>query len=116
MDLETAARYGLPILVIIINNNGIYSGLDSESFSSLDKTQLPSTALLPDAGYEIIASAFGGRGWIVKHWDGLRTAILDAWAYGEKHKTVCIVNVLVAPSSTRKSQEFSWLTRSDPKL
>jgi len=28
MELETACRYKLPIIFIIINNNGIYGGLD----------------------------------------------------------------------------------------
>lgn len=30
MELETACRHTLPILFIIINNNGIYTGMDAE--------------------------------------------------------------------------------------
>jgi 2-hydroxyacyl-CoA lyase 1 len=30
MELETACRHSLPILFIIINNNGIYTGMDEE--------------------------------------------------------------------------------------
>ena len=31
-------RYELPILFIVMNNNGIYSGLDQESWSNVDRT------------------------------------------------------------------------------
>jgi len=30
-------RYKLPIIIIIVNNNGIYSGLDEETFGSIRK-------------------------------------------------------------------------------
>ena len=29
MEMETAARYGLPLKVIIVNNNGIGQGIDA---------------------------------------------------------------------------------------
>ena len=50
-------RYKLPILVIIINNNGIYSGTDE---LPEDPTENPVTALNPNARYEKIAEALGG--------------------------------------------------------
>jgi hypothetical protein len=28
-------RYNLPIIIIIVNNNGIYSGFDEETFQSI---------------------------------------------------------------------------------
>ena len=30
-------RYKLPIIIIIVNNNGIYSGFDEETFKSIQK-------------------------------------------------------------------------------
>ena len=30
-------RYELPIYFIVMNNNGIYSGLDEESWSNMDR-------------------------------------------------------------------------------
>lgn len=32
MEIETVCRLGLPILFIIINNNGIYAGMDENAF------------------------------------------------------------------------------------
>lgn len=69
MELETAARYNLPLKVIIINNNGISQGaeeLDKESVNSI-----PVNALTPSAKYEMISQAFGGKGAMVKDHESL---------------------------------------------
>lgn len=64
MELETACRYKLPIVFIIINNNGIYGGLDGDSWAGLTgegqqahqlSQELPVNALLPEARYEKMA-------------------------------------------------------------
>jgi 2-hydroxyacyl-CoA lyase 1 len=71
MELETICRYNLPIVGIIINNNGIYSGIEADHWkasvlSAPDGVPvLPSTALLPGARYEKIIEAFGGLGFHV---------------------------------------------------
>lgn len=67
MDIETCCRFKLPITFIIINNNGIYSGIERSNWEEADKQDLPSTALLPDANYEFISKAFGGEGYLVKN-------------------------------------------------
>ena len=53
MELETAARSNLPLLIFVINNNGIYWGLDSVTYGQTNP--LPSTALTPETRYDIIA-------------------------------------------------------------
>lgn len=30
MEIETMFRYKLPVIIVIVNNNGIYSGFDKE--------------------------------------------------------------------------------------
>uniref|UniRef100_A0A1B0C4G2 2-hydroxyacyl-CoA lyase n=1 Tax=Glossina palpalis gambiensis TaxID=67801 RepID=A0A1B0C4G2_9MUSC len=35
MNLETMVRCKLPIVIIIVNNNGIYGGFDQETFNNL---------------------------------------------------------------------------------
>ena len=45
MEFETATRYNLPIVVIIINNNGIFMGIDELSKKN---DEIPVTALNPD--------------------------------------------------------------------
>lgn len=59
MEIETATRYKLPMLILIINNNGIYSGVESLPG---DPKETPVTALNPSSRYEKLAEAFGGEG------------------------------------------------------
>lgn len=44
MEVETMYRYKLPILIIIVNNGGIYSGLDTGTYNDIrsegDLTQM----------------------------------------------------------------------------
>lgn len=49
MEVETATRYGLPIVVIIINNNGIFMGVEE---LSQENKSIPVTALNPTTQYE----------------------------------------------------------------
>ena len=51
MEIETATRYNLPIVVIIINNNGIFMGVDEISEHSKN-VEIPVTALNPLTEYE----------------------------------------------------------------
>jgi len=53
MEVETAVRSHLPLLIFVINNNGIYFGLDSETYGKVNP--LPSTALSPDTRYDVIS-------------------------------------------------------------
>ena len=60
---DVCIRYKLPILLIIINNNGIYSGVEE---LPEEPTENPVTALNPQARYEKLADALGGKGFYVK--------------------------------------------------
>lgn len=48
MEMETAARYRLPIKVLIINNNGISRGIEEIEKDDDPKT-IPVFGLLPNA-------------------------------------------------------------------
>ena len=41
LEIETMFRYKLPIIIIIINNNGIYGGFDENVFSSIQNSGDP---------------------------------------------------------------------------
>lgn len=38
MEIETMFRYGLPIIIIIVNNNGIYGGLDKDTMKMIQES------------------------------------------------------------------------------
>ncbi|XP_035245743.1 2-hydroxyacyl-CoA lyase 1 [Anguilla anguilla] len=115
MEVETMCRYKLPVIIIVVNNNGIYSGVDPDTWRELEKmgdltTVAPPVTLLPDARYDEVMAAFGGRGFLVRTQEELRSALelsLQDW------ERPSLLNVLIDPASDRKQQEFSWLTRSN---
>jgi 2-hydroxyacyl-CoA lyase 1 len=67
LQIETAVRYRLPITFIVVNNNGIYSGIDAASYSEAAEAKdalsltLPPTSLLPGVRYDRLIEAFGGE-------------------------------------------------------
>jgi 2-hydroxyacyl-CoA lyase 1 len=100
MELETAARAKLPLIIIVINNNGIYHGLDKDDYQeSRTNNSLPSTALSPDTRYDLIAEACGGRGWLTKNRKELREAMAAAMATKD---TTCLINAVIAPGGRTK--------------
>lgn len=102
MEVETAARYGMNITFIIINNNGIGGGPDE-----LDPTRVPPSAYTPAARYEKMAEIYGGKGFFVTTPEELRPVLEEAMAT-EKPS---IVNIMISAKSQRKPQQFAWLTR-----
>uniref|UniRef100_A0A8C0ETQ7 2-hydroxyacyl-CoA lyase n=1 Tax=Bubo bubo TaxID=30461 RepID=A0A8C0ETQ7_BUBBB len=115
MEVETICRYNLPILIIVVNNNGIYTGLDADAWKEMLKfgdpaTCVPPVSLLPNSHYEEIMSAFGGKGYFVKTPEELQNALK---ASVTDKQTPSLINVMIDPQSERKKQEFPWLTRSN---
>lgn len=35
MEIETMYRYKLPIVIVVVNNGGIYSGLDADTYADI---------------------------------------------------------------------------------
>jgi 2-hydroxyacyl-CoA lyase 1 len=103
MELETATRYNLPIVVIIINNNGIFMGVDEIAPDS-KRQELPVTALNPDTRYELLVfkeiniikkgEALGAKGILVNTHAELHIAMKDVLA--NKHKSY-VINVKISP-------------------
>ena len=80
MELETAARYKLPLKIVIINNNGIVFGTDE-----IDPEGSPSTIpvfhLSPDAKYHMMAEALGGVGRLVHTHEQLRESMTVSYTH-----------------------------------
>lgn len=113
MEIETMARYGMDILIFVINNGGVYHGDsdDAESWLELQEKTLEgkhdaglrSTSLGWEVGYEKIAKACGGKGYLVRTPEELERATREGFGEGR----VCIVNVIVEAGKGQKL-EFGW--------
>ncbi|MGH1492282.1 MAG: oxalyl-CoA decarboxylase [Acidimicrobiales bacterium] len=103
MEMETICRYQLPIVVVILNNNGIGGG---EAELPEDGPP-PPNMYLPTAQYEKIGEAFGAGSFYVEDPADLRQALDDAAALNGP----AIVHVRLDPKAGRKPQAHGWLTR-----
>ncbi|KAJ1673335.1 hypothetical protein EV182_005435, partial [Spiromyces aspiralis] len=100
MELETAARARLPLVVVVINNNGIYHGLDDAEYEDAAKQgRLPSTALLPDVRYDLFAEAVGGLGKLVRTPEELSQSVEDAL---NETLRLTVINCLIKPGGRQK--------------
>ena len=73
MEIETICRYRLPVTVVILNNGGVYRGDEAPSGSDPAPTVLNARA-----HHELIAEAFGGKGYHVTTPSELRSALAEA--------------------------------------
>lgn len=67
----------------------------------------PPVSLLPEAHYEQVMSAFGGRGYLVRTVEELRTALQQSLSDAA---TPSLINVLIDPTSDRKQQVALYTT------
>ncbi len=102
MEVEVACRYNMPIVFIVINNNGISGGP-----SELNPEFIPPTSYLPNAHYEKVIEGFGGLGFYCDTVAELKPTLDKAFDCGKP----CVVNIMIDPRARRKQQEFGWLTR-----
>ena len=77
MEIETICRYRLPVTVVILNNGGVYRG--DESVCGSDPAP---TVLNSGARHELLAQAFGGKGYHVTTPNELQAALAEALASG----------------------------------
>ncbi|KAJ2509280.1 hypothetical protein IWW47_000082 [Coemansia sp. RSA 2052] len=107
MELETAVRARLPLVVVVINNSGIYFGLDREQYEERERAgTLPSTALTPEVRYELIAEAVGAKGYLVRTPEELGSAVEQALA----SDGLSLINCLIAPGGQQKL-DFAWMAK-----
>ena len=113
MEVETMVRYGMDILIFVMNNGGVYHG-DSDDAESWLKMQartmagesqggLRSTSLGWEVGYEKLAEACGGAGFVARTPEELEKATREGFV--EKRAT--IVNVIIEAGQGGKL-EFGW--------
>ena len=112
MEVETMARYGMDVLIFVMNNGGVYHG-DSDSPSVWNTLQqktvtgatggLRSTSLGWQVGYEKVAEMCGGKGWLVRSEAELLAAVREGW----QSEVVGVVNVVIEAGEDQKLS-FGW--------
>ncbi|KIY03544.1 uncharacterized protein Z520_00235 [Fonsecaea multimorphosa CBS 102226] len=129
MEIETMARHKMDVLIIVMNNSGIYKGdaadetgwKEKQAQTASDDTKivtvpregkqidgrrgLRSTSLLYETRYECLADMVGGRGWLVRTEDELAEATRQAFLETEK---VCVLNVIIDPG-LNSAASFGWM-------
>ena len=104
MELETICRYGLPIVVVVFNNGGVYKG-DAVNSASADPSP---TTLMVSARHDKLIEAFGGKGYRATTPDELTAALADALASAQPALVDCVID----PTA---GTESGHLTNLNPK-
>lgn len=104
MELETICRYELPIVVVILNNGGVYRG-DGVNAASSDPSP---TTLMPQARHDRLIEAFGGRGHHVTTPAELASALSDAL----EARRPTLIDCVIDPTA---GTESGHLTNLNPK-
>lgn len=118
MEVETMARYGMDVLIFVINNGGVYHGDadDQHSWEELQQSTLSaraasaegskglrSTSLSFGTSYQNVATMVGGLGLEVRTIEEIEAATRQGYECGK----VCVVNVIVGKGEGGKL-EFGW--------
>ena len=103
LEVEVAVRHKLPITWIVFNNNGIGGGPSSLP----EGAAYPPNAFVPNARYDKVMEAFGGKGYHAETPQQLRAALQESFDSGE----TTLINVTINPDAKRRPQQFAWLTR-----
>jgi 2-hydroxyacyl-CoA lyase 1 len=107
-EVETMARYGMDILIFVINNSGVYHGDSEDSDAWLAKQKqtiagsgsggLRSSSLGWEVGYEKIAEMCGGKGYLVRTPEELARATDEGFKAG----VPVVVNVIIESGKAQK--------------
>ena len=96
MEVETIARYNLPVCIVIFNNDGIYRGTDVNPTGAADPAP---TVFVKGARYDKMMEAFGGVGANVTTPDELRRAVNEAMDSGKP----TLINAVIDPAAGSES-------------
>jgi oxalyl-CoA decarboxylase len=102
MEIETICRYGLPVCVVVFNNNGIYRGTDVNRSGGSDPA---TTVFVENARYDVMMQAFGGNGVSAANPDELYRAVCEAMDSGKP----TLVNAVIDPAAGKESGNIGSL-------
>jgi oxalyl-CoA decarboxylase len=88
MELETICRYQLPVVVIVLNNGGVYKG---DGINTVSADPSPTTLML-HARHDRLIEAFGGKGYQASTPAQLTTALTGALTSGGPALIDCVID------------------------
>src|SRR5260221_3932789 len=107
MEVETLCRYGLPVCIVIMNNNGVYKGTDVDPTG---KDPAP-TVFVKGARYDKLMEAFGGVGINATTPAELRKAMAEAI----RSKKPTLINAGIDETAGTQSGRITSLNPSAKK-
>lgn len=110
LEVETAVRSKLPMIIFVMNNGGVYHGYDEKQYAENGKP-IPSTGLQQSTRYDVLAKSLGAQGCTVTTIDEIKQATRDALA----SNSVYLINV-VMDSGKDKKLEFGWMASTKAKI
>jgi 2-hydroxyacyl-CoA lyase 1 len=102
MEMETLARYNLPVKIVVLNNGGIGPGMPEIPENPM--FNMKPNSLIYGARYDRVMEAFGGKGFFVEDPKHIRGALDEAM----NHRGPALVNVVISQGAARKPQQFRW--------
>jgi 2-hydroxyacyl-CoA lyase len=102
MEMETLARYNLPVKIVVLNNGGIGPGMPEIPENPMMNMR-PNT-LIYGARYDKVMEAFGGKGFFVEDPKDIKGALAEAMNF----RGPALVNIVLSQGSARKPQQFRW--------
>ena len=108
MEVETICRYNLPVCVVILNNNGVYRGDETNASGGRDPAPL---VFVKDARYEKLMEAFGGVGVHATTPEALRKAMQEA----VRSRKPTLINAIIDETAGTESGRITNLNPSAKK-
>jgi 2-hydroxyacyl-CoA lyase 1 len=102
MEMETLARYNLPVKIVVLNNGGIGPGMPEIPENPM--FNMKPNSLIYGARYDRVMEAFGGKGFFVEDPKDIRGALDEAMNF----RGPALVNIVLSQGSARKPQAFRW--------
>ncbi|CCE90681.1 putative indolepyruvate decarboxylase family protein TDEL_0B05520 [Torulaspora delbrueckii] len=110
MEIETAVRNRLGLVIIVMNNSGIYHGVGQKVEGSL-----PSTALSQDCRYDLVGQGLGAVGYIVHTLQELENAFKKSLQASLIAQETSVINVIIEAGKQGKLS-FGWQTVKKERL
>jgi oxalyl-CoA decarboxylase len=107
MEVETICRYDLPVCIVIMNNNGVYKGTDTDPNG---RDPAP-TVFVKGARYDKLIEAFGGVGVNATTPAELRKAMEDAI----RSKKPTLINAVIDETAGTESGRITSLNPNAAK-